>query len=175
MNGTELTRRIEDLKSTSAARRRRRQPVRAPAVLARLDVVEHLADDVASTLRELIDSLPGLALVRRFGCGSRILAASGAEEPRAEGRRVRAAWSRLEFRLRLADDGETLLLSSRSTVCDTDLPTLRTELPASDGESSAGRARAFVQECALVFARALLSRRADPGARPDARRLPRGF
>ncbi|MHC5212602.1 MAG: hypothetical protein ACYTG2_17960 [Planctomycetota bacterium] len=175
MNETELTRRIEDLKSTTAARRRRRQPVRAPAVLARLDVVEHLADDVAATLRELIDSLPGLALVRCFGCGSRILAASGAEEPRAEGRRIRAAWSRLEFRLRRADDGETLVLSSRSTVCDTDLPTLRIELPASDGEPSVRQARAFVEESALAFARALLSRRADPDVRLDANRLPRGF
>jgi hypothetical protein len=175
MNGTDLTRRIEDLKTASAAAAlgRRREPVRAPAVLARLELVEHVAADAERTLHELIESLPGLALVRCFGCGCRVLLASGAEPPRSDGRRTRAAWSRIEFRLRLRDDGQGLLLSCRSTACDADLPTLRIELPASDAGQAAARAHDFVEECALAFAQALLTRRANPAAPLAARRLPR--
>jgi hypothetical protein len=170
MHDTGLTKAIQDIKSRAVARRRVRQPVSAPAVLARIELLERIAEQIARTLQDVIEALPGLTLVRSFGCGSRVLAASGAEPPRREGRRTRAAWSRLEFRLRVGEGGATLVLGSCATACDADLPSLRTELPVSDDEPTAERAREFVEECALVFARALLRRRAHPGERLDAGR-----
>jgi hypothetical protein len=164
MDATRITRQIEELKAAAVTRKRRRRAglPAADHVLARLQAIDRIAADVQAVLDELAATLPGLSVSRRLACGSRVLQITGAARARLPGRRARRTWSRLEFRL--GDDERNpggLRLLCRATVCDADLPGTSTALDLRTGARVAPVVRAFAEEGALAFARALLARRAE--------------
>jgi len=164
MKTTPIARKLEELKASAVARARRRraEPHLDPDILRRLEALERVAAEVGSVLDELAGTLPGLAVTRRLGHGSRVLEATGAARAAVPGMRARRTWSRLEFRLELERrEPGRLWISSHATVCDADLPGEAALLDLRTGALAGQDARAFAESCALVFARALFARRAE--------------
>lgn len=156
--------RIAPLKARAQARastRRRERLEPRSEVMARVEIAEHRATDIAETLAALAESIGGLYPFRKLAQGGWVAGLDGTETIESSIGRPRAARSRIEFCVSSVPESGTVQLVCHRTVLDRDLEVLKHQVPLVD--ASELECSTWIESACIEFAAALFARRATLG------------